>query len=280
MIAAHVLVKNEDRFIWYSLMSVLRYVDKIYIWDMGSTDRTLETIEEVKKNEEAKGKIFFKQLSPQDKFEEARQGMLENTDADWFIVVDGDEIWWENSIKKIIKTIKKEGKNLDSIVVPTFNLVGDIFHYQEKEAGRYSIAGKVGHYNLRAINRKIPGLKAKGEHGIFGWVDLKGRLIEKRNPSRIYFLEAPYLHATHLRRSNKQQGDELVYKRKKKLKYETGISFPKDFYYPEVFFRPRPAIVPLPWEIPGISYKIRALIETPFKKLRRRYFMWGVKPGY
>jgi len=75
------------------------------------------------------------------------------------------------------------------------------------------------------------------------------------------FLEEKYLHASFLTRSSKDL---------KKIKYEIGEIFPKDFYYPEVFFKPRPDIVPSPWKSMDLKYKFRAFIETPFKKLKRR----------
>jgi len=300
-ISAHVLLKNESRFAWYSIMSVLPYVDKIRIWDMGSTDNTLKIINEIAKTDLAKSKDLFQVVEYKDiKFDEkeyrqkmfevengvdiefpmVRELMLEATTSDWIIILDADEIWWDSSIKLVIDTIRKEGAKLESIVVPTINMVGDMFHFQEKHAGRYYLAGKVGHYNLRAINRKIIGLHGQGEHGVFMWADDKNRRIEWRDRNKIKFLNAPYMHVTHLKRSGETAGDKLVYKRAKKLKYEIGISTPRDYFYPEVFFRTRPSVVRSPWETPSIWYKFIAMIETPFKKFRRRYLMKGVKHGY
>jgi hypothetical protein len=63
-----------------------------------------------------------------------------------------------------------------------------------------------------------------------------------------------------------------------KLKYEIGEPFPKDFYYPEVFFRPRPEIVESPWKVMNPKFKFRALFETPPRKIKRR--LWWGKAGY
>lgn len=297
IISAHCLVKNEENFIWYSVMSVINHVDRLRIWDTGSTDRTLKIVEEIQKTKEAQGKIFFVNAKEK-KFSEAntrqrtlgmervdfftrnREEMLKITTADWFIVVDGDEIWWDGSIKKVTDAIRKDGDKMESIVVPTYNVVGDMFHYQELQAGRYHLAGKIGHYNLRAINRKIPGLHAVGEHGIFSWRDENNVKIESRSKSKIKFIDAPYIHTTHLKRGGSRFMDKRVFKRAMKLKYELGTQFPKDFYYPEVFFKPRPAIVPCVWDTPGVRYKLNAFVQTPPKKIRRRYFMKGVKHGY
>ena len=208
-IGAHVLLKNESRFAWYSIMSVINYVDEILIWDTGSTDKTIDILNKINSK-----KIVFKKIK-MEKFDEGtiRQQMLDETNSDWFIVLDADEIWWEDSIRLVTNLIQKEGDRLDSIVVPTINMIGDMFHYQENEAGRYHLAGKVGHLAIRAINRKIPGLHGQGEHGVFMWADEKNVRIEMRDQNKIKFLNAPYIHVTHLKRSDNIAGDKAVYKR-------------------------------------------------------------------
>ena len=47
---ANCLIKNEERWVWYALQSVLPYVDKILVWDTGSTDNTVEIIKTIKSN--------------------------------------------------------------------------------------------------------------------------------------------------------------------------------------------------------------------------------------
>ena len=282
-ISAHVLVKNEARFLWYSVMSVINYVDRVRIWDTGSTDDTLKIIKEVQKTKEAQGKIYFnqeilypfneekaRQIMLAEDFQVVRQEMLDITTADWFMVVDGDEIWWDDSIKKVTDFIRAGGNSYESVVVPTVNVVGDMFHRQEEKAGRYHLLGKVGYYNLRAINRNIPGLKSLGRHGVWGWADAADQMIQDRDQSKIKFLDAPYLHTTHLRRSGIRKKDKEVIKRIRKYKYEIGDTFPPDFYYPEVFFRPRPDIVPSPWKTMTPGYAFRAFFETPLRKINRR----------
>ncbi|MBI2268248.1 MAG: glycosyltransferase [Candidatus Blackburnbacteria bacterium] len=279
-ITAHCLVKNEARFLWYSVMSVIKHVDKILLWDTGSTDETLEIINVIRKTENGKRKVEFREygeVTP-DTFAHVRQEMLDSTETDWIIMVDGDEVWWEGTIRHLLSEIKEKGDTIESIVVPTINLVGDIFHYQEPQAGKYRLAGKIGHLNLRGVNRKIPGLKSFGSHGQWGWVDGENRMIQYRDSKNILFIDAPYLHATNIPRAGNFQKEEDVPKRKMKRKYELGIPFPLDFYYPEVFFRPKPRIVPSPWEKMSISFKIRAAVETPLRKIKRR-FLPG-KVGY
>ncbi|OGC69092.1 hypothetical protein A2415_05365 [candidate division WWE3 bacterium RIFOXYC1_FULL_39_7] len=278
-IAGHCLVKNEARFVWFSVMSVLPYVDRILIWDTGSTDGTLEIIEEMKKTE-YRVRIDFKEYGnvTKDTFWKARQDMLNVTSEDWIIMVDADEVWWDESIRKVTDEIKVNGEKLESIVVPTVNLVGDIFHFQEDKAGLYELVGRKGHLNLRGVNRKIPGLTSYGAHGVWGWVDETGKMIQDRDQKKIEFVEAPYLHASFLQRAGDLKADVLVPKRAKKLKHELGHSFPKDYFYPEAFFREKPEIVASPWEVKSKSFYARAFFETPLKKIKRR--VWKAKVGY
>ncbi len=233
-IYAHCLVRNEGNFIWYSVASVIEHVDKVLIWDNGSSDKTIQIINELIKHWPSK--IVFKRFSGS--VSDARQDMIQKTNGDWFIVLDGDEIWWEDSIKNVVEEIKINNQKLDSIVVPFKNLINDMFHYQKEVKGRYKIDDKEGFITIRAINRKIKGLNIGGDYPHEGYCDINKTFIQDLSPERRLFLDAQYLHLTHLKRSSVKSD---------KLKYRPGLEFPYDFYYPEVLFRSRPAIVPTIW---------------------------------
>src|SRR3990172_3928684 len=97
---ANTIVHNEENFIWFAIMSVVNYVDKILVWDTGSTDKTVEIIKEVIK--EKGNKIEFKEVGAvnANEFTKMRQKMLDESHCDWILVLDGDEIWWGSSMKK------------------------------------------------------------------------------------------------------------------------------------------------------------------------------------
>ncbi|MDO8619132.1 MAG: glycosyltransferase [Candidatus Daviesbacteria bacterium] len=264
------IVKNEDRFIWFAVTSVINYLDKLIIWDTGSSDKTVKIIELLKKKYPKK--ISFREYGEVDResFTKAREEMLVQTKSDWVFLLDGDEIWWEKSIQEVVLNIQQKGDELDCIVNPTYNPVGDIYHYQESQAGQYKIAGQRGHFNIRAVNRKIPGLHFALPYGSEGFFDDKNKPIQERNSKKILFLDSAYLHLTHLRRSSLVEGENMVMDRIKKRKYEIGTPFPKDFVYPEVLYKEMPSQVLSPWGKSSNSFKILALIQTPFKKIKRR----------
>lgn len=267
---AHTLVKNEERYLWYAVMSVVDHVDKILLWDTGSSDKTLKIIEEIKK---AKGdKIDFRECGAVDpvEFTKVRQKMLDETKSDWFLIVDGDEVWWKDSIRLVVETIQKEGETLETIISPYYNIIGDIYHYQEEAGGGYHIDDRFGHINIRAVNRRIPGLHLEKPHGQQGFYDKEGVLIQERLPKYRKFLDASYLHFTNMRRSFSAGEDQNVPKRKIKFKYELGIPFPAGFKHPEVFYKNSPDIVSSPWQKMSGKYLLRAGAETVLKKIKRR----------
>lgn len=272
-IIAHCLVKNEERFIWYALQSVLPYVDQIMVWDTGSDDQTVDIINSIKSK-----KIVFKQVVQKDadSFTVMRQRMLDTTPKEftWVMILDGDEIWPKKSIKQVTD-FARQYPDYQSIVVRTHNLVGDIYHCLPESAGHYTLAGHTGHLALRFMNRKtIPGLNASRPHGQQGYFDSQGTLIQDRDPDKIKFLDLYYHHATHLQRSSL---DRQTLKRAFKRKIEWGRKMSSS-QVPQVFFASRPDFVPDVTAKAGFTFWIQALFITPLKIIKRLFP--STKTGY
>lgn len=256
------MVHNEENFIWFCLMSVVDHVDRILVYDTGSKDKTVEIIKQIQKNK--KNKIDFKQVGEVDKhqFSRVRQQMLEDSNCDWILILDGDEVWWEKSIRKVVNEINKSGDGLDAIVLPFYNAVGDIYHHQADLAGKYELLGRKGHLTIRAINTKIKGLNVGGSYGSEGYLDENDVPIQQRNPKRMLFIDAPFLHLTHLKRSSKDDHN--------KYKSEIGEEFPENFKYPDVYYSNYPEIVPSPWQkVSGLKL-MKAKLLTPLRKIKRK----------
>jgi glycosyltransferase involved in cell wall biosynthesis len=273
------LVKNEDRYVWYAVMSVINHVDKMLIWDTGSTDCTLPILHELQKLYPRK--IELNELGDVsiESFTEVRQQMLESTKSDWVIILDGDEVWWKDSITKLINLINIEGNELETIITRYVNVVGDIYHFQDEKVGRYEIDEHKGHVTIRAINMTIPGLKVDKPHGQQGFFDENGMLIQYREyEKRGYIAEPGYMHFTHLMRSTNHSANSAVPKRAMKLKHEIGNEFDLDYFYPEVFFENRPDLVTSVWEKMSSDFYVRSIFETPLRKIKRKLFKG--KSGY
>lgn len=266
IIWGNTIVKNEDRYIWFAIKSVINHLDKLIIYDTGSTDLTVEIIEDLIK--EYPDKIIFekKGLVSKSALTALRQEMLEKTKSDWFLLLDGDEVWWEDSIKSVTNEIKANGDDLYALVSPVINLIGDIYHYQESAAGEYKILGQKGHFNIRAINRKIPGLHLENDYPLEGYIEKSGKLIQSVQ-KKLEFIDKPLLHFSFLNRSTNPDHKTL---HRNKIKTELGIKFAEGFKYPEVFSLSRPNYIKDPFKKMSLSYKIRAGLITPLKKIRRR----------
>lgn len=275
---SHTLVRNEERYIWYSLKSVVDFVDKMLVWDTGSNDNTVEIIKEFQKQHP--NKVEFNQVGKVDKdsYTQKRQEMLEITDSDWFLILDGDEVWWQDSLYKIVSCLQKRCKKLDSIVTPYYNIIGDIYHFQHESAAQYTIDRRTGHITIRFMNRKIPGLYTSRPHGQHGYFDENDVLIQDRSRKARLFLKAPFMHFTHMIRSSGLEKDKQVIKRSWKYKVELGVEFPADFFYPEVFFMERPDFVRPPWSRRSFDYRFRARMLNIPKQVKRKF--WKGSKGY
>ncbi len=264
------IVKNEGRYLWFAINSVVNYLDKILIYDTGSTDDTVKIIHLLQNK--YPNKILFQEMGSVDAkgLAKLRQRMLDETKSDWLLILDGDEVWWKKSIEETITKIKQHGEILFALVNPVINLIGDIYHYQDESSGRYKILGQVGHLNIRAVNRKIKGLYIKKEYPLEGFYTQENKLIQDYGNDKLEFIDAPILHFSHLLRSSNSQGDRKSLNRVKKIKYELGLKFPKDFQYPEVFYQPLPPFIVSPWQKMSKRFKFRALLETPLRRIKRK----------
>jgi glycosyltransferase involved in cell wall biosynthesis len=266
-IVVNCLVKNEERWIWYALQSVINYVDQILVWDTGSTDSTADIINSI-----SEPKISFKQVGSvnKDKFTRVRQQMLRlSQEADWIMLLDGDEIWPDEAIKETRHIINTLGNKFEYLINGYYNPVGDIFHYQNPSVGKYHIGSYSGNINVRFVNNKIiPGLHFNLPYGKEGLFDGSNTPIQNRSPMRIHSCEQLYLHTSHLSRSSQ---DRRVMQRSKKFKYELGHRFLRNFSYPSCLYLPPPPQVKNPWIKRNLLYTAESAFLFPFIKIKRLF---------
>lgn len=186
-ITAHCLVKNEENFVWYAIKSVIDFVDKIIVFDTGSADKTVEIIQGLVK--EYPNKIIFEEKGPMDKKRHTalRQEMVDKTTTDWFMVLDGDEVWTERGMEEAVEIINKN--NADCIESFFYECVGDIYHTHYKP----------GYKTIRFVKRG--DAEWKGDYGVDTLVSPKtGKIITEQKD---LVLKNKFWHLTHLRRSAK-----------------------------------------------------------------------------
>jgi len=236
------IVKNEDKWIWYSIKSVIKYVDNILVYDTGSTDDTVKIIESI---EDPKITLRLKGPVNSKEFVKLRQEQLEEIDSEWFLVIDGDEVYPEDTIKSVINEIDTAPEHIDCIATKFYNCVGDVYHHNPR--GNYKILGNVGNLTIRAIRRSIEGLHYRGlySEGTEGLLDGKGILIQDRERN-IKLLNKHYFHLHSLCRSSTNCPTMRRDKIKEWHTYHFGVGKPfnENVALPEVFFAKRPSMVP------------------------------------
>lgn len=233
-ITGHMVVKNEDRWIWFSIMSVIDFLDKLIIYDTGSVDHTTHIIEQLLSNPIYSDKILYKKMGkvPAEEFYKIRQEQIEQTNTDYFMVVDGDEIWYKKSLEELEEILQ-----IKPFLVATrfINACGDVFHYRLDSRETYCINGEIGAITIRVYSMDIPGISCSGLYGVEGYVDSEGISVQNQN----YFTitqNGKFFHTSLLNRSSAQNGDFSIKYRRAKLKADWDEKFPDQFKFPEVFY--------------------------------------------
>ncbi|MDZ4229485.1 MAG: glycosyltransferase [Patescibacteria group bacterium] len=194
-LTSHTLVKNEEVWIKPALESVINFIDTLLVWDTASTDKTVSLIKSIKSP-----KIKFRQSGPVDRegLVNLRNEQIKATKTDWFLLLDGDEIWPEENLRQLIQTMAKAQPETLALVNRTRNCLGDLNHYLPETKGRYHIGEWSGHLNIRAI-RNLPGLTVVGSYPNEAYV-YQGKKLQDQ-PERLEFCDTWYYHTTHLKRT-------------------------------------------------------------------------------
>lgn len=265
-ITGHMVVKNEDRFIWYAVNSILPYVAELIIFDTGSTDKTVKIIESIK---DPKIKFFKKSISSPVQLVNLRLEQIKLTKTPWIWIIDGDEVYPQNLGQKVVQAVR-DNPQAYGLILHRYDLLGDIYHYQDERVGAYDQFGKKGHYVLRLINKSvIPGLTIKGIYPMEYYAFANGKSIKTAGKEKFVFMEQRLWHAMYLKRSTRggNLGDTLE---RQKYKIELGKTIDRTSI-PEFFFQDRSGIVPDVSQKRSIFYILLANMLTPLIILKRQF---------
>lgn len=257
---AHMIVKNEDQWVFYALEAILPCATKVIIFDNGSVDKTAKIIQEIKSP-----KIHFeKKLGEGVDLADLREEQVRMTKTEWFLIVDGDEIWPEDQLKILLKDGEAASKNIVGVYNWTKNCVGDVFHFLPFESGGYKIGDKRGNLNIRLI-KKTDDLKVVGRYPLESYCNGNGPL--EKQDKNLLFSDCWYLHTTFLKRSSKVKTKTSGSFGKNKI-WERGDTLEKS-KLPGVFFKSRSGNLPDPLYKRGIVYEVASRLTTPVIKLKR-----------
>lgn len=266
-VTAHTLIKNEDKYIWFAVMSVIDYVDRMIIFDTGSTDNTVAIVQRIMESGYGE-KIVFEEkgLADRNRIGQLRQEMIERTTTDYFFILDGDEIWWKSSMEELRSFV--DGNDAPLLLATHYiNCAKDIRHYRKPGRDVYAFLDKNEAATIRLYSMQIPGIHCGGYYGIEGFFDGDGNEVQCGKYA-IVWQQGKYLHTSYIRRSSKQNADLKVYSRISKLFPAYDYAFANDFKYPEVFYANYPAIVPPPFR--REIFSLRSLIYFLLDGLKLR----------
>jgi hypothetical protein len=270
-VTAHVMVRNEGRWLWFAIMPVIEHVDHAIVCDTGSIDSTRRCIEWFQNHPKYRGKITSRFLDdvPPSELSNIRQYMINETNTEWFMILDGDEIWFERSIQNFVHTANETTLNM--IAVPFINVVGDVFSRQLDDREHYHVAGRTGSITVKGFRRSIDGLHCTGEYGVEGYFDANHLPVQARS-DEIAVIDKPFLHTSNTARSSTITGDLLIPYRRKKIAAPVDYRVAPDREnFPEVFYVDRPAFVPDPFRRPLMHHVMR-FIWSMLRGARRKAF--------
>lgn len=261
-ITGHCIVKNEDIWVWFALQSVLPFCEEILVYDTGSTDNTVSIIKSINSPKikfEEKGLVTPKQLV------DLRRDQIKKTKTDWFLIIDGDEIWPEENIAELIKAAEGLSKDKLALFNRVRNCVGDIYHYLPESAGRYQIGGIKGHLNIRLI-KNVPGLDIKGIYPLESYT-FDNRSIQEQ-VDKLEFMDTWLLHMSFLKRSSSDKS-KVSGSFGKSKKAEKGIKFSKNDLPKILFDKKVPFNALEQLKKRSLIYETAAFITDPVIKLKR-----------
>lgn len=259
-ISVHTLVKNEERWVWFALKSWEKYGQRFLVVDDSSTDRTGEVVASLKNK-----RLDYYRLDSTKNFfglTGIRNWMIEQTGTEWFVLVDGDEVWNYKTIERFLRHIEKVPSAVVGVFLQTRNCVGDVWHYLSSDSGRYELAGRVGHLNIRAYRRKN-GYHWYGEYPL-EYYGRRNKAINQ-SPEQLSYFDGFYWHLTHLTRTS----DRGVVAGFRRRVWERGRGVLRS-ELPEVFWESRPAVVPDPLVRASLPTVVKGYLQTPIKWLKRR----------
>lgn len=234
-LTVHTIVKNEEQYIEYALRSVLDIAEKIFVFDTGSTDTTVSILHALQKEYPTVLTIEQKGDAGKGRHTDLRNEMIKRTTTDWFMILDGDEIWSEAGTKELVSLLQNEEQIC--LIAPFYLCVGDMHHTSKK--GMYRIQGKQMHATPRVF-RKQQGMHWSGDYDSDVVVNAQGDAIGELSDAHI--MKYGFWHVSHLVRSSKDSET-----------YTSGNQTRKDKYVPTYLWIGKPVQEKLPAVVQGTA---------------------------
>lgn len=225
-LTAMMIVCNEECWVRQAVLSVIEFVDKIIIYDTGSRDKTVEIIKKItspKISLTEFGYVTYKKMV------DLRNKQLNECQTDWFLILDGDEVYPPSTISAVQKKLHTMPQKIIGIILRNFLCVGDVWHCLPENFGKYQFGNLKGHYNLR-FYRKITGWHWEGEYPNEYYANADKQSLNNLTDF-LFYVNEYYWHLSFLPRS-------LSVPQRNKIKYFLGSKIKKEIP-PLLIFSPK-----------------------------------------
>lgn len=113
-IAAVILVSNEIYWLPYVLETVRGLFGRYVIYDIGSTDGTIDVIQKFHKEEEGKVEFYIRYLPMLDPDIQGifRNSMIAEAKRDWYFILDGDELYKRQELNSFLQDFDPTEKKI------------------------------------------------------------------------------------------------------------------------------------------------------------------------
>jgi len=255
-LTVHMMVRNEEHWIWFAVLSALPFCQRLMAWDTGSDDRTLDILADI---DDPRLSVVSLGPTAADCLVATRNQMLKQTDTPWFAIVDGDEVWTDATWRVVDK--HTSDASCDVVVVSVRCPFPRLGFFHSAVDDDFAIAGVRGPFAARVF-RRTAGMQWQGAWGSDALVRADGHMLTRGEEPFMRVVHEPVWHMTLLSRS---ACDDRTFWRRGKIHIddarEVALTEVDRGEIPEIFVRPRPARVADPFLHQCPEY-VAALQET------------------
>jgi glycosyltransferase involved in cell wall biosynthesis len=141
-ITVHCMVRNEERFVQPAILSILPLAQRVLVYDTGSTDATLSIVSSLQND---KIEVVRKNISHSNDISEYRNEMIERTKTEWYMLVDGDEIYPAHAVQRIVDEMRAVPPTVHRINLDRWDFVGSFnFILPVRQIGRIFRTSQIG----------------------------------------------------------------------------------------------------------------------------------------
>lgn len=197
-LTSHTIVKDGEIFIEAVLKSLLGKVKEMKIVDTGSTDKTVDIINNFIDRYD-KAKINFERVGPfkgdwktgVPELTKLRNQMLEETKTQWAVIIDDDEIWTPELWEELYELLKIIPKYAMAVTIPFYDFV-DTEHI---------VADPIQSPANRIVRAKK--VEYRGDWPSEAWYCKKEtEWLNKFIDKRVFHLKTPYYHYGRLKKKS------------------------------------------------------------------------------